>query len=174
MTTLRDVNLYDIEFICLNMREQDKAEIFGLLQHDNAMRLAYEVTHYARNSGRGKVAWYDGKPAALFAFVEIRTGVWEIWMFGTDAFKSVALDLMRWCRKEANEILTHSKGHRLQAMSRAGYDEAHKLIRAMGGVEECRHKRYGKDGADYICFTWLNGENDAILKPHYVQQKEIA
>lgn len=166
---LKDLNLYDLEYICLNIRDQDREEVLGLQNHDSPLRLAYEATHFIRNNGRSKIAWYKGKPAAFFGFAEIRPGVWEIWMFGTEDFKSVALDLMRWCRKEANDILGHAQGHRLQAMSRAGYDEAHKLIRAMGGVQECVHRRYGKDGSDYICFVWLNGENDAVLKPHYVK-----
>lgn len=164
---LSDINLYDLEYICLHMREQDRIEVLGLQSHDSPLRLAYEATHYIRNNGRAQIAWYKGRPAALFAFVETRSGVWEVWMFGTDDFRNVALDLMRWCRKTANDILSNAKGHRLQAMSRAGYDEAHKLIRAMGGVEECTHRRFGKDGSDYVCFAWLNGVNDAVLRPHY-------
>ena len=80
-----------------------------------------------------------------------------------------ALPLLKWFRTEANEILTVCKGHRLQCDSRADYEEAHKMIRAFGGVEESTLRRYGKDGSDYIRFVWFNGENDAVLKPHYTR-----
>lgn len=171
---LADLDYFAVEFLCLNMRPQDRDEVLGLMDHDNPLRLAAEVTHQIRNNGRGKIAWHKGRPAALMAFVEIRSGVWEVFMFGTEDFKAVAFELARWCRKEANDILQHCKGHRLQATSRADYDEAHKLIRALGGKPESLLSRYGKDGKDYQVFVWLNGENDAVLKPHYVQEKETA
>jgi hypothetical protein len=172
---LADLDYFAVEYLALNMRPQDREEVLGLMDHDNPLQLAAEVTHQIRNKGRGRIAWHRGRPAALMAFVEIRSGVWEVYMFGTEYFKSVAFELARWCRKEANDILTHCKGHRLQATSRADYHEAHKLIRALGGIAEGSPlRRYGKDGKDYQVFTWLNGENDAVLKPHYVPEKETA
>lgn len=168
---LTDLNLFAVEYIALNMRECDRAELFGLWPHDAALTFASEATHLLRNKGRARIAYVDGMPAALFGFQESRPGVWEVWMFGTDDFDKAIFPLMRWCRKEANDILTNCRGHRLQAQSRASHTEAHKLIRAMGGIEETTLRRYGKDGSDYIMFVWLNGENDAILRPHYSMEK---
>jgi len=166
---LTDPTLTDIEFICLNMREKDSEEILALRPHDNPVRLAWEAYHHVLNSGRGKVAWVNGRPAAFAAFTEDWPGTWSVWMCGTDDFKAAAIPLLKWFRTEANEILTVCKGHRLQCDSRADYDEAHKMIRAFGGVEESTLRRYGKDGSDYIRFVWFNGENDAVLKPHYTR-----
>jgi len=166
---LTDPTLIDIEFICLNMREKDSEEILALRPHDNPVRLAWEAYHHVLNSGRGKVAWVNGRPAAFAAFTEDWPGTWSVWMCGTDDFKAAAIPLLKWFRTEANEILTVCKGHRLQCDSRADYDEAHKMIRAFGGVEESTLRRYGKDGSDYIRFVWFNGENDAVLKPHYTR-----
>lgn len=166
---LTDPTLIDIEFICLNMREKDSEEILALRPHDNPVRLAWEAYHHVLNSGRGKVAWVNGRPAAFAAFTEDWPGTWSVWMCGTDDFKAAAIPLLKWFRTEANEILTVCKGHRLQCDSRADYEEAHKMIRAFGGVEESTLRRYGKDGSDYIRFVWFNGENDAVLKPHYTR-----
>lgn len=166
---LTDLDLHSVEYICLNMRERDRIEIMGLRPHDSAIRLAWEAYHHIINSGRGKVAWANGKPAAMAAFVESHPGVWDVWMCGTTDFKAAAVPLLKWFRTEANEILTVCKGHRLQCDSRADYDEAHKMIKAFGGVAESTLRRYGKDGSDYIRFVWLNGENDAVLRPHYTR-----
>lgn len=165
---LADLDYFSVEYICLHMRERDREEVFGLVPHDDPLRMAMDATGYIRNGGRGKIAWHKGRPAALMAFVELRPGVWEVWAFGTDDFEAVALELMRWCRKEANDILKHSKGHRLQCYSRSDYERAHKMIKAMGGEAEGPPlRRFGKDGSDYQTFVWFNGENDAILRPHY-------
>jgi len=151
------------------MRAQDWQEISALLQHDSRIRFAWEAYHYVLNNGRGKVSWHRQKPAAFAAFTERHPGVWDVYMFGTDDFRSAAMPLLKWFRSEANDILSVCAGHRLQCDSRCGYDEAHKLIRAMGGIQEgTPMRKYGKDGADYQRFVWLNGENDAVLRPHYV------
>lgn len=167
---LTDPDLMSIEFLALNMRERDRAEVFGMLTHDNPCQFAWEAYHIVLNQGRGKVAWFNGKPAAFAAFTEQWPGVWSVWMLGTDDFKKAALPLLRWFRHEANDILTVCKGHRLQCDSRADYEEAHKMIVGMGGIQEGPPmRRYGKDGSDYVRFVWLNGENDAVLKPGFTR-----
>lgn len=166
---LTDITLSDLEYICLKMREIDKTEIYAIRPHDSPLQLAAEAYHMIRNMGRGRIAWANGRPAAVAAFTESWPGVWEVWMFGTDDFKAAAVPLLRWFRKEARDILANVNGHRLQCDSRADHTEAHRLIKAAGGIEEGLLRRYGKDGSDYIRFVWLNGENDAVLKPHYVR-----
>ena len=165
---------FSVDQVCLNMREGDKQEIFSLRPHDSWYALSYECYHTILNNGRGVVSWVGGEPVGLGAFTEHHPGVWEVWMFGTDQFVSGLKPLMRWIRDEANDILTTQKAHRLHCDSRSGYEEAHKLIRAMGGVQESVMRGYGKDGSDYIRFVWIRGENDAFLRPHYVKEKAHA
>lgn len=167
---LTDIDHVSIEYIAINMREGDWTEISALLPHDSRIRFAWEAYHHILNNGRGQVSWHDGRPAALAAFVEMRPGVWEVYMCGTGDFTAALVPLLRWFRREANDILGVCKGHRLQCDSRCGYDEAHKMIMAMGGKAEGEPmRRYGKDGSDFQRFVWLNGENDAVLKPHYTR-----
>lgn len=146
------------------MRERDFDEIIALRDHNSREMLAYEAHAYIINKGRGKVSWYKGKPAAFAAFTEMHPGVFEVWMAGTDDFKPAAMPLLKWFRNEANQILSAVSGHRLQCDSRSDYEEAHKLIRGMGGIPEGPPMRkYGKGGEDYQRFVWLNGENDSVL-----------
>ncbi len=167
---IEDIDLLSIEYICYRMREDDRKEVFAIVPHDNPYRLAWETYHTILNNGRGRVAWYNGKPAAVAAFVENWPGNWQVYMYGTDDFKAAAVPLLRWFRKEANEILTVCKGHRLQCHSQVGHPEADKMIRAMGGIPEGPPlRRFGKDGSDFQTYVWLNGENDAVLKSGYVR-----
>ncbi len=173
---LGDLNLFAVEYLAMKMRANDRAELFGVWPHDDPLRFASEVTYILRNHGSAKIAYIDGKPAALFGFsCHQKPGVYDVWMFGTDQFEKAVFPLMKWCRKEANEILSRTNAHRLQAQSRAEHTEAHKLIRAMGGKQEGDVlRKWGKDGSDYFMFVWINGENDAILRPNYVPTKETA
>lgn len=166
---LTELTYVDLEYVVLNMRDEDWREIIGLQDHESPLRLACEMNYFIGNHGRGRVSWVDGRPAAVAFFAERWPGVWEVGMFGTNSFKAAAMPLLRWFRQEANEILTVCNGHRLHCDSRADHEEAHRMIRAMGGEEEVTLRRLGKDGSDYIRFVWLNGENDAVLKPGYVR-----
>lgn len=171
---LTDIDYLALEYVVLNMREQDRREIYALRPHDNPLQLAMEAHAVIRNQGRGRISWINGRPAAVAAFTEDWSGVWSVWMFGTEDFKAAAIPLLRWVRTEANEILTVCKGHRLHCDSHAECFEAHKMIKAMGAVPEFTMRKYGKDGSDFIRFVWLNGENDAVLKPHYVRGDKVA
>lgn len=160
----------EVVYICNHMRERDAEEIYSLRPYDNPDMLASEVHATLTNRGRGQISWWKGRPASLAGFSECHPGVFDVFMFGTEDFKPAAIPLLRWFRQEANEILSAVNGHRLQCDSRCGYDEAHKLIKAMGGLPEGPPMRkYGKDGADYQRFVWFNGENDAVLKPGYTR-----
>lgn len=166
---LTDVTYTALEYVCMNMRAADAREVYALRPHDNPLQLAAESFAAIRGQGRGRIGWWRGRPAAVAAFTEAWPGTWEIWMFGTDEFRNCAIDLIRWFRKEANDILKVCDGRRLQCDSAAYHEEAHRLIRAAGGVEEARFRKYGKHGDDFIRFVWLNGENDAVLRPGFVR-----
>ena len=169
---LTDLTFTDLHYICTHMREKDQQEIYNLRPHDNPLQLAYEAHHIIKNTGRGTISWANGRPAGVGAFTEDWPGAWQVWMFGTDDFVSALIPLMRWIRTEANDILSVCKAHRLQCDSRADYEDAHKLIRSMGGRPEGPPMRkYGKDGSDYQRFVWFTGENDSFLRPNYVQEK---
>lgn len=167
---LTDYTEAALEFVVLNMRERDEIEIYNTRPHNSPLQLVKEVAMMTTGHRR-TLAWSDRtkRPAGFAAFTENWPGVWDIWMFGTDDFKDCAVELIRWFRREAVDILTHCKGHRLQCDSREDHDDAHKMLKAFGAVEEVRLRRYGKDGSDYIRFVWFRDENDAVLKPHFTR-----
>lgn len=165
---LTDITFSAIEYICLNMRDSDREEIFAIRPHDCPLRWAHEAHAAIKNLGRGRIGWHKGRPAGVFAFTEPWPGAWEIWMFGTDDYRNVAIELVRYARKEANDILTVCNGRRLHADVREGHPDAHKLIKAMGALPEGPPMQaYGKDGSAYQRYVWLNGVNDSVLKPHF-------
>ena len=162
---LTDINLSSIEYICLNLRELDKTEIFSIRPHNSPVLLAWEAHYLIRNSGRGRVAWWNGRPAAMIALVEERKSVWSVSMFGTDAFRNVAFTCMRWARENLREVVSELGGKRLHCDSHVNHHEAHKFLRAMGAVEEGPPMQgFGKDGSAYVRFVWLAGINDQVLR----------
>ncbi|MEW5705129.1 MAG: hypothetical protein AB1781_11185 [Pseudomonadota bacterium] len=170
---LTDIDLVSLEYVCLNMRPIDAVEIYGVRDHDSPIRLAWEAYHMIRNRGRGRIAWHNGRPAAVIALTEDRPGVWQIWMFGTGDFKAVAYACMRWARETVADLIENHGGKRLHCESHEAHTEAHRFLRALGAIAEgppMRH--FGKDGASYQRFVWIAGENDHRLRSdHHVRRQ---
>src|SRR5262245_14069344 len=105
----------------MNIRAADREEIFALLDHDCPYRFGWEAFTLFRNRGRARIAWHNGRPAACIGLTEVRPTVWEVSMFGTDQFKSVAFACMRWARDTIAELAGPPfRGRRLQCDSRVG------------------------------------------------------
>jgi hypothetical protein len=153
---LTEVTLLGLEDICLRLRERDKAEIYNVMDHESPFRLAMEAHHALTAKGRGRIAWSGGRPAGVLGFAEQRRGIWDAIAFGTDDFRSVAVALARYGRKESRAILREVGAIRLQAESRVEHTEAHAFIRALGGAPEGPPKRnFGRDGGAYQTFVWF-------------------
>jgi hypothetical protein len=166
---LTDIDRENCINVCMAMREQDRLEILATQEHDNLYRLGWEAYHQIINKGRGKIAWHRGRPVAVGAFIEDWPGCWQVAMFGTDEFKSGAVHLIKWFRREAKDILSTQKGLRLYCNSRVEHVEAHKMIVALGAKPEGPPmKNFGKDGSSFQRFVWFP-EDSAVLNPDYVR-----
>lgn len=164
MSELTDITLPACEYIALSLREPDRIEIFGLLAHDSPIVLAHTLMALFRNSGRARVAWWNGKPAAIVGFAEYRPGVWQVSLMGTDDFRNVAIDCLRWVRETASDLIENHGGRRLQCESHEDHHEAHRFLERLGAHREGPPmKFYGKDGKSYIRFVWFAGVNDHVL-----------
>lgn len=165
-TILSEVTLPALEYICLNMRDDDRIEIMNVVSHDSPVRLSREAHHMITNMGRGRIAWHNQLPAAVIFLIEERPAVWQIGMFGTDDTRSVAFPCMRWARDQLRELVKPPMlAKRMQCDSRVGHDEAWKFLAALGARKEGPPMRcYGKDGGDYQRFVWIEGENDSVLR----------
>ena len=169
-TSMTPITMMAVESICYRMRDADKREIYAIRPHDNAYRLAWECHSIVMAQGRGRIAWYRGRPTGFVAFTENWPGNWNVWMFGTDEFKSVVVPMVGWARREVKQILEHNSGHRCQCESIMGHDEAHKLLRALGAKPEGPPLLgWGKGGESFQRFVWLRDRDAAVSEPGFVR-----
>lgn len=139
------------------MRAIDKAEIFGMRAHDNAVLLSYEVLAYA-TKGKAVIAYDDMKPAGIVGVTPMWPGVYTIWAFGTDDWRKVAVDIVRYTRNELKPWLLSHGADRVQCESRFDHLEAHSLLERFGARREAVLGGYGRDGADYFLYAWRRND----------------
>lgn len=151
---MKPITRADLDYICLKMRDSDKAEILGIRGYDNPLLIARE-TVYAASMGKAAIAYHNGRPAAVIGVSpKPWPHVWDAWAYGTDDLPKVVLSLTRYALTVLKPYLLRNHAHRLEAPSRIDHLQAHSWLRAMGARDEAILRHYGRDGADYCLFSW--------------------
>lgn len=151
---MKPITRADLDYLCLHMRESDRAEIMGLRGYDNPLFIARE-TVLAASFGKAAIAYHKDRPAAVIGVSpKPWPHVWDAWAYGTDEFEKVGLSLTRYALKVLKPHLLKSSAHRLEAPSHVDHAQAHSWLRALGATNETLLRSYGRDGADYILFSW--------------------
>ena len=149
--SIKEATLPAVLAVTLNLRETDKAEIFGLWYEEDPELLA----EMACKSTLSYVAYTsEGVPAAAFGLLEMWPGVWSAWLFGTNDFRRVGPAVAKFYHRTIIPAWIERGGHRAEARAREGHESAIKFLEKMGGVRESTLTEYGKDKANYFMYRW--------------------
>jgi len=150
---LAKADLGSLLFICRNLRECDREELFATRFGDCPDELAAEA--FSRWGSLAYVAHgEDGIPIAAIGAVPLWGGVWQAWMMGTDRFHEVGKQLTRWARKVMIPSVVAAGCHRAEARSLGSHPDAHKWMEMLGAKRESVLRRYGRDKQDFVLFVW--------------------
>lgn len=150
---MKPISLSAVEYIALNMRESDRAEVYNMRGHDNPHLLAREVC-YVASYGKAAIAEHRGVPCAIIGVSPLWPGVWSAWSFGTDQWRRRAVEISRYARDELKPWLMARNCHRLQCESHIDHTEAHRWLMALGAKPDGMLDGFGRDGSAYIMFSW--------------------
>lgn len=151
---LKEPTLSDIEYICLNLRQADRDEIYGVLPHDNPFLLARQTMDIAGTGGFVTVA-HAKRPVSVLGFHEQHPRVFNVFAYATDEFHLVAHGLTRFALKELKSAMLAGGCHRAQCDSRADHHTAHRWLECFGFLNEGPLKAFGKDRSDYVRFAYV-------------------
>lgn len=149
---LTDPCAYAVRHVVENMRAADREEIFGLMPSDDEAAFIDEVMGYQPFRF---CVWRD-QPVAIFGATQTLPGVYTAFMFATDEFSSVGGQVTKFIKRDLIPAIENLGAHRCQAISAASHWWAHRWLRALGAVEECTLRRYGRNRQDYKVFRWDN------------------
>jgi hypothetical protein len=140
-------------YVTRHLRAADVRELdatrYGEIDLD---ALAYEIAKLWTLNGNGWAAYGDGTPVALFGATQAWPGMYSAFMLATDDFPKIALPVTKFVKQVFIPFLRQN-GHRVEARSIDGHDQAHRWLKLLGATEECRLKGFAKDGADFLVFT---------------------
>jgi hypothetical protein len=140
-----------LRHICANLRPQSEREIFACRWDSNRENLIRMLmTHCA------DLAWVGSLDAPVYAggAVQVWPGVWQSWGFGTAEWNKVAIPVTKFIRRSMLPTLKKLGCHRLESKCIAGDEEVAKWMRLLGGHQEAVLRGYGRNGEDFILYTW--------------------
>lgn len=148
--------------ICVNMRPEDREEIYATRWSDSPIDLAEDtmaipgakwVAHVA---GLGPVAAYGAAP--------MWPGVWSLWLYGTPHFHRIGGRLSRHLLRVMLPGLAIAGAHRAEARSLSTHTQAHQWLERLGGQREATLKGFGKRGEDFYVYAWQVGSVDVLWR----------
>lgn len=146
-------SIYDI---ALNMRERDYEECSALSFCENRHELAEEI---ARSWSTSETTIICGTKEiggiAVFTYMPLRKGVWNMGLVATDKFNKIHLSLTKLIIKSIIPTLDKAGAHRVEAQSIAGYSSVHNWLKFLGLEQESVIKGYGKNGEDFVNFAYV-------------------
>lgn len=147
-----------IRHVAENMRERDRVEFMPLTDATTHGELIEILLQRYVWADLVTACADDGTPVAVGGLVQHRPNVATLLMYATDRFPEVAHALTRFIRKDLFPQGRASGVHRIEAVSIAGYDEAHRWIQMLGLKREAEFKGYGRGGETYISFAWVSAD----------------
>jgi hypothetical protein len=147
----KDPTIADFLVVCHNLcpDEIEQYEAFAGAPYD-AGRVA---ALFSLREGPRWVLLADGKPIVIGGFDEIRSGVWQDWMFTTpDAWSEAHWrKVTRGC-KRMMDVMLRTVAHRLQCVSLASRTAAHRWYATLGLQEGPPLPQYGAERQDALMF----------------------
>jgi hypothetical protein len=146
-------DLGSLLYICRNLREADRDELFATRWSDDPDALAAEA--FTRWGEMAYIAHgQDGMPIAAIGATPCWGGVWSAWMFGTDRFGEVGKGLTRWVKKVMIPSIVDAGCHRAEARSLGSHAVAHRWMETLGAKPESVLRRYGRNKEDFVLYVW--------------------
>lgn len=145
-----------VRHVALHMRDRDYKEFSAVSHAQNRQELADGMAErYGERNDVMIGCLDDMTPVCVGAAIMARPNVITLLFFATDDFKEVALPVTRFIRKQFLPRLVAAGVHRIEAVSLAGYAEAHAWLKSIGLKPETQAMLgYGKNREAFVQFSW--------------------
>ena len=160
---IRPLDEESVALVALRMRAADAREIYACRWRRDPLEIARQVCALSRF---GFVAWTPaGEPAAVVCAREEWPGFYQVAMFATDAWPTVAASTTRAVAQALRPAMLAAGGRRAEARSDARHDAAHAWLMRLDFRPEVRLREFGVGGEEFILFAWRRTADVHVLKP---------
>lgn len=140
MINIRDMRKEDIDEVVRN------AKCFYNTDTDLRLRLEEDIL-------RSKVLVDElGRIGMVFGYVQIWSGVFEVWTVTTKFFDYHKISYIKWIKSKLDKTMAIDSVHRIQIYTKKRYPELRRWAEHLGFTLEGEHPKMGSDKEDYYSF----------------------
>lgn len=146
-----------IRAVALAMRERDLTEFCAVSYAATREDIADLLQPYA---GRDDVVCFaqdDGTPVAILGWPFLRPGAVTLLFLATDAYRELALSMLRYFRKVVEPSVWALGCHRIEAVGLVDYPEMAATLRFLGFEREAVLREYGAGRQDFAAWVKRGG-----------------
>lgn len=164
--TINPINDGDLLYIARNMRPEDRDEIYATRWSEDPNQLVDDCMSVASLPTSHTAMMGLERPIAVIGAVEPWPGCWDVWLFATEEFPLIAFSMTKYVRKVFIPALLERGMKRAHCRSIVGHTKNHAWLRENGANLEHERvlKSWGKDGEDFVMFTWFRDDLLAMMK----------
>lgn len=145
-----------VRYVADHIRPKDAEEFLAVSFAGTQAELADSlVERYSAHHQAYCFSDDDGTPVAVGAMCEGRPNVITLMFFATERFAKLALPIARFTKHRLFPEYRAAGVHRIECISIAGYEQAHRWIRLCGMQEEGVFRGFGKGGETFHQFAWV-------------------
>lgn len=151
-------NPADVRYVAERMRERDVEEFMAVSPFAERSDLVDALVERYGEHPDVIVAYGENGPVAVGGLVHHRPRVGTLLFFASDDLPKIGPDLTRFIKQRLFPGYTAKGTHRIECASIAGYEETHRWLGVLGLKEECQMSKYGRDGQDFVQFSWTRDD----------------
>jgi hypothetical protein len=151
---MRPLTLRDATFVAANMNDNDWEECRCQIQREDRLAVGVDMFSYTRE-GHGFTLVVEGQPVVCFGVSQtLLPTLCHAWMYGTwRSWRGVPF-LTRYVKETFIPSLLKEGIMRVEARALASHVRAQRWLIKMGAMWDCRLYNHGKNGEDFVQFSW--------------------
>ncbi len=158
MIDFRPATPEDIFWVTMRARTHDILELMAVSYSETLQDLAADMARKFGGTDGVYVFTVDESPVCILIWKQLWPEVWSMGMWATPDISKAAKYITETCGKRVFKGLMAAGCHRVECKSVVGYDTVHKWLRFLGfRQEEGIHRKFGRNGEDFVTFSWTQG-----------------
>ena len=137
-----------LEYVLQNLRQKDEEEVRATIYQGSAHETAKMVWHIPGPKWEARAD--DGEPVVVGGFTPVWPGLGSGWMFGTDRWKEVALEVTRTVKRSILPSIDRRGVHRIECRQIAGNTEVIRWLGLLGFHREAVTAQFGQGREDFV------------------------
>ena len=140
---------FGLEFVLGNLRDADEAELRATIYQGSAEATVKLISSIPGPKWEARTE-SDGEPAAIGGFVPVWPGMGSGWMWGTDRWDEVIIEVTRAMKQHILPTLDRRGVHRIECRAMASNVASIRWLTMLGFKQEAVTAQFGQGREDFV------------------------